>query len=100
MSSVTNYENGFWEEQLKDEYNRHIKPVRFNQIVGAIDIYVIRNQLRADYWFTNKKRIYIRSQNKGRIYWQGKLLERDYRGESLSSSEVFKERYHTVLCLN
>ena len=91
MSHVRDYKNGFWQKQLEDEYNRHIKPIRYNQVIGAIEIHILHGQVRADYWFTDKKRIYIDSKNKGTILWQGKLLERNYSGEKLTSDEIFKD---------
>lgn len=91
MSHVRDYNNGFWQKQLEDEYREHIKPIRYNQIIGAIEIHIIHGQVRADYWFTDKKRIHIDSNNKGTILWQGKLLERNYSGEEITSNEIFND---------
>ena len=55
MASVPNYGSGFWEQQLQEEVQRHLKPVRWNELVGSIEVYAMGSQLRADYWFTEKR---------------------------------------------
>lgn len=91
MKNVPNYGNGFWREQREDELRRHMKPVNYNEIVGCIEVYVLDSDLRADYWFTNRKRIILGSKNKGTITWRGKLLEKHYCKACLSSPELFHD---------
>lgn len=91
MASVPDYNNGFWQEQRDQEIKRHLKAVRYNELIGCIEIHAIGTQLRADYWFTNKKRIIIGSPQKGVVSWRGKLLESHYRGSKLSSQNIFKD---------
>lgn len=96
MAGVRDYGNGFWQEQLADEIKRHLIPVRFNELVGCIEVHVMGSQLRADYWFTDKKKIVIGSKSKGTIRPIGKLIEKHYRSSRLSSSEIFYDFRKTI----
>ena len=91
MATVPDYKNGFWQAQLKHEIQRHSKPVRYNELIGCIEVHTIGSQLRADYWFTDKKRILIGSQQKGVVKWRGKLLEKHYSQSKLSSTDIFSD---------
>lgn len=91
MAGVRGYGNGFWQEQLADEIKRHLFPIRFNELVGSIEVHVIGSQLRADYWFTDKKKIVIGSKSKGTIRPVGKLIEIHYKQSRLSSLEIFDD---------
>lgn len=91
MATVRDYGNGFWQEQLADEIRRHLIPIRFNELVGSIEVHVKGSQLRADYWFTDKKKIVIGSRSKGAIRPIGRLIENHYKSSRLSSSEIFDD---------
>jgi len=91
MASVPNYGNGFWEKQRQDEIQRHLKSVRFNELIGCVEVHVMGSQLRADYWFTIKKRIVIGSKDKGVIKPKGKLLEKHYSRSASSSLDLFHD---------
>jgi hypothetical protein len=75
------------EKQIK----RESKPIRYNELVGCIEVHSVFTQLRADYWFTEKKRIIIGTETKGIIRWCGKLLEKEYRSSKLTSREIFQD---------
>lgn len=91
MATVPDYKNGFWQEQRDQEIRRHLKPVRYNELIGCIEVHTIGTQLRADRWFTDKKRIVVGSQQKGVITWRGKLLEKHYSRSKLSSPNIFAD---------
>ena len=57
MRNVPDYGTGFWEEQRDSEFRRRCGPIRFNEIIGFIDVHIVGSQLRADYWFVDRKRI-------------------------------------------
>lgn len=80
-----------WRQTREDEIKRHLKPVRYNELVGCIDVHTVGSQLRADYWFTNKSKIHIGSRDKGVISYQGKLIEVWYSRSPLSSQEIFTD---------
>jgi hypothetical protein len=78
--------------QMRDKgIQSELKPIRYNELVGCIEVHTVFTQLRADYWFTEKKRILIGSKVKGIVNWCGKLLEKEYRGSQLTSHEVFRD---------
>jgi len=91
MAEVPDYGNGFWQQQRDEGIQRELKPVRYNELVGCIDIYVFGSQLRADYWFTEKRHVIIGSRVKGTIRPHGKLLEKWYSHSKLSSPEIFAD---------
>ncbi len=91
MANVTDCDNGFWQEQLADEIEINLIPVRFNELVGCIEVCVAGSQLSADYWYTDKKRIVIGSKSKGTIRLVGKVIECHYTYSKLSSSEIFED---------
>jgi hypothetical protein len=71
--------------QMRDkEIQRRLRPVRYNELVGCIEVHSVCTQLRADYWFTEKKRIVVGTETKGIIRWCGKLLEKEYGRSSVS----------------
>lgn len=76
MADVPDYGNGFWEEQKESEIQRHLYPIRFNEVVGTIEVHKLGTQLRADWWFTRKKRVAIGGRSRGEIRYIGKLLEK------------------------
>ncbi len=91
MASVPDYGTGFRQEQLEDTIKSRLKPIRYNELIGCVDIHIVGTQLRADYWFTDKARIFIGSSEKGVISWRGKLLEKHYNQSPLSSPEIFSD---------
>jgi len=91
MAIVPDYGTGFWQEQRQDEINRNLKPIRYNELIGGIEVHPLGTQLRADYWFTNKNRIVINSNTKGLIKWCGKLLETHYERSQLSSQQIYED---------
>ncbi len=91
MAGIPNNGNGFWEEQLEDEINRHLYSVSYNEIIGSINVYAMGSQLRADYWYTNKKSIVIGSKVKGTIEPRGKLIECHYKASNLLSVEIYED---------
>ena len=92
MASVHGAGTPIWEQQREEEIQRHLYPVRYNELVGAIEVHRVGSQLRADYWFAEKSRIVIGSKQKARIRWCGKLLEKHYSYSSkMSSSEIFSD---------
>jgi hypothetical protein len=91
MALVPGKGTDFWKEQRNDEIQRHMKSVRYNETVGCIEIHIVGTQLRADYWFTDKARVVLGSNQKGTIKHRGKLLERSYNLSKLSSAEIFKD---------
>lgn len=91
MASVPDYGNGFWQEQLNDSIKRKFKPIRYNELIGYVVVYPLYWQLRADYWFTDKKRIVIGSKEKGVITHRRNILEKNYKSSSLTSPEIFCE---------
>ena len=87
-----NYGNAIWEEQRQEELNQQLGSIRFNEVIGYIEIYLFGSQLRADYWFSEKSRIVIGSKSKGRITSRGRLLERHFQPHrKLKSSQIFKQ---------
>ena len=96
MAAVPDYGNGFRQEQLADEIKRHSIPVRFNELVGYIEVHAVGSELRADYWFTDKKKIVIGSKSKGTIRPIGKLIEKHYRSSRLSSPDIFDDFRKTL----
>lgn len=91
MADVPDYGNGFWEKQKESEIQRHLYPVRFNEVVGSIEVHRLGSQLRADWWFTGKKRVVPGSRSRGEIRYIGKLLERSYSRTRKSSAEIFED---------
>lgn len=91
MSDVPDYGNGFWEEQKESEIQRHLYPIRFNEVVGAIEVHKLGTQLRADWWFTRKQRVVVGGRSRGEIRYIGKLLEKSYSGTKKSSPEIFQD---------
>ena len=89
MASVPNDGTGFWQEQLEDLIRRKLKPIRYNELVGCVDVYTYSGQIRAGYWFTDKARIMLGSNAKGVISWRGKIVEKHYNHSNLSSKEIF-----------
>ena len=73
-----------------------MKSVRYNELVGCIEIYAQGSQLRAGYWFSENKRIIVGSRERPLIAWQGKLLEKHYRHTRLSSPEIFRDFRNSV----
>ncbi len=107
MAEIPDFGNPtYWQQQRNELLQRMLKSVRYNELIGSIEVHFVGTQLRADYWFTDKKRIVIGSRDKGLIKWCGKLLEKDYRGSRLSSEGIFQDfraaltaeiRHHTRL---
>ena len=62
-----------------------LRAVRYNEFVGCIEVHRVGWQLRADRWYSRKKRIVIGFHEKGTVHWSGKLLEKGYNGSTLSS---------------
>ena|SRR5690554_748122 len=91
MEGVPNYENGFWEEQRESEIQRRLYPIRFNEVVGAIEIHKLGTQLRADWWFTKRRNVVVGGRSRGAIRRVGKLIERSYSQTQKSSSEIFED---------
>lgn len=91
MADVPNYGNGYWDKQKQEEIQRHLYPVRFNEIVGAIEIHNVGTQLRADWWFSSKQRIVPGARSRGEISYVGKLLEIDYDRTEMVSFEIFDD---------
>jgi len=82
-------------------------PWRYNEIIGWIRLYVLKQQIRGEYWFIRAKLIRKNSRRKG-IYHSGKAFECDFHPdqpaakiyeeiccelERLSNEEPFKGRY-------
>jgi hypothetical protein len=57
MADVPDFGTGFWQQQRQEEIQRHLRPVRYNELVGCVEVYSLGTQLRAGLWFTDKKRI-------------------------------------------
>lgn len=92
MADTPDFGNpAFRQQQIEELLQNELKPVRYNELVGCVEVHFVGTQLRADYWFTDKKRIVIGSRDKGTIRWCGKLLEKDYRGSLLSSVDIFQD---------
>lgn len=91
MADVPDYKNGFWEEQMNSEIQRRLYPVRFNEVVGAIEVHTLGAQLRADWWFTKKRKVVVGGNSRGAIRHVGKLLECSYSQTEKSSSEIFQD---------
>lgn len=67
------------------------RPALYNDVVGCVEVHTIFTQLRADYRFTDKKRILHGSRHRGIIRHVGKLIEPDYAMCGLSSFEIFRD---------
>jgi len=91
MASVPYRGTDIWNRIREEEIQRHLKPVRYNEIVGAVEVHTVGSQLRADYWFSDKSRIVVGSRAKGVIKWRGKLIEKWYDDSGLSSLEIFDD---------
>jgi hypothetical protein len=91
MADVPDFGTGFWQQQRQEEIQRHLRPVRYNELVGCVEVYSLGTQLRAGLWFTDKKRIVFGSPNRGRITSWGKILEMHYDHSDLSSVEIFND---------
>ena len=92
MATVPNRRNDIWEEQRNDELKRQLRSVRFNEIVGYIEVYLFGSQLRADLWFSDKSRIIPGSRSKGILTRRGKLLEKHFQPHKMmTSEEIFAE---------
>ena len=91
VSAGINYGNGLWKQMRQKEIKRRLKPVRYNELIGSIEVYPFGSQLRADYSFTDKKRIYIGTKVKGIIKRKGKFLEKRYGHSKLTSPEIFRD---------
>jgi hypothetical protein len=91
MAIVPDYGNGFWQQERDEGIKRELKPIRYNELVGCLDIYAFGSQLRADYWFTDKKRVIAGARVKGTIRPCGKLIEKRYSHSNLSSPEIFAD---------
>ncbi|MFT5427056.1 MAG: hypothetical protein ACI9ZT_002012 [Gammaproteobacteria bacterium] len=46
MANVPDYGDGFWQVQRQDEINRHLKSVRYNELIGCIEVHPLGSQLR------------------------------------------------------
>lgn len=91
MADVPDYGSGFWEEQKESAIQRQLYPVRFNEVVGSIEVHKIGSQLRADWWFTRKQRVVPGPRSRGDIRHIGKLLEKSYSRTRKSSREIFED---------
>lgn len=91
MQSVPDFGNGFWQEQKESEIARHLYPIRYNEIVGAIEVHKLGSQLRADWWFTEKQKVMVGGRSQGEIKHIGKLIEIDYSCTPMSSAEIFED---------
>lgn len=80
-----------WKKQREDEIQRQLHPVRYNELVGAIEVHRVGTQLRADYWYSEKERVIAGSKQKTPIRWCGKLLEKHYGQTKMSSHEIFSD---------
>jgi len=78
--------------QMRDRaIQLQLKDMRYNELVGCIEVHSVFTQLRADLWFTDKKRVVVGSETKCIIRWCGKMLEREYGlGSPLTSREIFE----------
>ena len=85
-----------WQQGRDEEIQRHMKSVRYNELVGCIEIYAQGSQLRAGYWFSEKKKIIVGSRERPVIKWRGKLLEKHYRHTRLSSPAIFHDFRNSV----
>jgi hypothetical protein len=91
MEQVPKRDAQIWQEQRDDELNRRLTSIRFNEIIGYIEVHIVGSQLRADYWFTDKSRIVLGSRSKGHLTWRGKLLEKHFPPyRELGSSTIFE----------
>jgi len=91
---------------FQEEHHRYLSKIRerlsdsfkwrYNEIVGYIGIYVLGNQIRAEYSYTEAKRIVIKS--KKTIIWIGKLFERSIYDKENSEEifEILKEEIELV----
>lgn len=91
MADVPDHGNGFWKKQKESEIQRHLYPIRFNELVGAIEVHKLGTQLRADWWFTRKQRVAVGGRSRGEICYIGKLLEKSYNRTRKSSPQIFKD---------
>jgi hypothetical protein len=92
MEKVRRFDDQIWQEQRDDELKRRLAPIRFNEIIGYIEVHLVGSQLRADYWFTDKSRIVLSSRSKGRLIWRGKLIEKHFPPHrELSANMIFEE---------
>jgi hypothetical protein len=92
MEKVPKLDTQIWQDQRDDELKRRLNSIRFNEIIGYIEVHIVGSQLRADYWFTDKSRIVLGSRSKGRLTWRGKLLEKHFPPHrELSSSTIFED---------
>jgi hypothetical protein len=58
-------------------------PVKYNELIGAIEIHAVCTQIRADWYFTKSKHVCF--SNRKKIEWRDKLLE---MGTSPNQSSV------------
>ena len=89
MAIVPGKGTEFWQKQWDDTVDRRWRTSLFNELIGAIEVHLVETQLRADYWFTDKKRIVVLSSARGNIGHRGQILEMEYRDSRLSSTELF-----------
>ena len=78
-------------KMVDNQVRRQWKHVRYNELVGCIEICTVSTKIRADYWFTDKKRIIAGSKIKGIIGFQGGLFEKEYGRSTLTSREIFQD---------
>lgn len=97
MNDVPKYEESFWQEQRQQELQARLHPIKYNEVVGSIEVYALGTQLRADYWFTEKSRIIIGSGTARRIRWMGKLVECRFSSQELSDATSIFRKFRKAL---
>ncbi len=74
-------ENRFW--------GKYGGPWKYNQIVGAINIYILGDQIRGEIWQSTKER-FRRKMNNKNIEFSGNVFEITV-DDAISNVEIFKE---------
>ena len=77
-------------QNLKNHFHKTIwYPWRYNEVIGWVCLYILGNQIRADYYFITAKRI-GKGIRKKRFQYFGKAFEHSL-SRNLSSKEIFQE---------
>jgi len=90
--------DGILKQMVEKQFRRQWRDVRYNELVGCIEICTVQTKLRADYWFTTKKRVVVGSDTKGNIEFRGRLLEKEYGHSTLTSEAVFQDFRAALQC--
>jgi hypothetical protein len=72
-----------------DYWKRYGAPWNYNQVIGAIKMFVNENEIRGELWLSNKKR-YTRNMNQKCISLQGKAFEY-YVDDNTTNNEIANE---------